>query len=165
MITKRSLLKSSLALAVLGSTLAISGGNAMANDEATIRAFYEDLLSGTTKPDLANRVRAVISEDWVSTPQPFGGPGAEGMIRTLQGFGQLIPDLKWEPIEIIQSGNRFTVRGKATGTPQGPFLGIEPTGKSFEVMSIDVHTVEDGRITTSYHVEDWATAMQQLTAQ
>jgi hypothetical protein len=29
-------------------------------------------------------------------------------------------------------------------------------------MSIDVHTVEGGRIVRTYHVEDWAGAIRQL---
>lgn len=165
MINKRNLMKSTLAASFVSGALAVSPGIALADDEATVRAFYTDLLSGTTKPNLDERVRAIVAEDWKSTPQPLGGPGAEGMVKTLQAFGQLIPDLKWEPVEIWQSGDTWIVRGKATGTPQGPFLGIEPTGKSFEVMSIDVHTMEDGKFKTSYHVEDWATAMRQLTAQ
>jgi hypothetical protein len=30
-------------------------------------------------------------------------------------------------------------------------------------MSIDVHTIEDGKIKRSYHLEDWAGAMRQLS--
>ena len=29
-------------------------------------------------------------------------------------------------------------------------------------MSIDIHTLKDGRIVRSYHVEDWARAMRQI---
>lgn len=76
-----------------------------------------------------------------------------------------MPDLTWEPQEILQHGNRFTVRGRATGTPVGPFLGVEPaTGNGFDIMSIDILAVEDGRVVHAYHVEDWATAIAQLTA-
>jgi hypothetical protein len=31
-------------------------------------------------------------------------------------------------------------------------------------MSIDVHTIRDGRIVRSYHVEDWMGAVRQLAA-
>ena len=145
--------------AILSTTVA-----AAADDLATVKRFYSDLL--TTPADATpEMVRSVVAEDWKSTPQPFGGPGAQGLAATLGGFGQLVPDLAWEPQEILQDGNRFIVRGRATGTPKGPFLGVDPaTGKSFDIMSIDIHTVENGRITESYHVEEWTTAIQQLTA-
>ena len=138
---------------------------AFADDLATVRSFYNDLL--TTPSDVtAEAVRAVVAEDWKSTPTPLGGPGADGMFKTLQAFGGLIPDLKWEVQDIWQDGDTYIVRGIATGTPQGPFLGVDPaTGKSFEIMSIDVHRVEDGRLKESYHVEEWLTAIAQLTAE
>ena len=153
--------KTLLATAALLSAMA---GSASADDMDVVKRFYSDLL---TNPSAATpeTVREIVAEDWVSIPQPFGGPGAQGLAITLGGFGQLIPDLKWEPQEILRDGNRFIVRGKASGTPQGPFMGVEPpTGKSFEITSIDIHTVENGRITQSYHVEDWIGAVQQLTA-
>jgi predicted ester cyclase len=80
-------------------------------------------------------------------------------------FGQAIPDLKWEIAEILQDGNRYVVRGKATGTPVMPFLGVEPTGKGFEIRSIDMHTVENGKIVRFYHVEEWLQAIGQVSAQ
>ena len=43
------------------------------------------------------------------------------------------------------------VRGEATGTPAGELLGVPHGGKSFKLMSIDVHTVEGGKIVRSYH--------------
>lgn len=135
-----------------------------ADDLNVVKSFYADLLSRpaeVTKEDLY----AVLDEEYVSIPTPPGGPGAEGVFNTLQFFGQVIPDLTWEPLEILKNGNRYTVRGKATGTPTGPFLGVEPaTGKRFEIMSIDILTVEEGKLVHAYHVEDWATAISQLTA-
>lgn len=145
--------------------LAVVAGQAFADDMATVRSFYADLL--TTPADVTlDGVRSVVAEDWKSTPTPLGGPGAEGMFTTLQAFGGLIPDLKWEVQEIWQDGDTYIVRGRATGTPVGPFLGVDPaTGKSFDIMSIDVHRVEDGRLKESYHIEEWLTAIGQLTAQ
>jgi hypothetical protein len=31
-------------------------------------------------------------------------------------------------------------------------------------MSIDIHTIEAGKIVRSYHIEDWAGAMRQLAS-
>ncbi|WP_306115859.1 MULTISPECIES: ester cyclase [unclassified Roseovarius] len=149
----------SLTIAVLGAT------HALADDLQVVRSFYADLL--TTPADVTpEEVRAVVTEDWESIPTPRGGPGAEGLYKTLGGFGSVIPDLAWEPQEILQDGNRYIVRSIATGTPTGPIFGIDPaTGKSFKIMTIDIHTVEDGKIVKSYHVEEWAKAIQQLTAE
>ncbi|MEL7154895.1 MAG: ester cyclase, partial [Pseudomonadota bacterium] len=95
-------------------------GPATADDTAdlsAVKAFYSDLLSNPKGDDLGDRVRNVVVEDWVSTPTPRGGPGAEGMAKTLAGFGAAIPDLNWEVQEILQDGSRYIVRSIATGTP------------------------------------------------
>jgi predicted ester cyclase len=65
---------------------------------------------------------------------------------------------------VLVSANQVTVRGEATGTPAGEFMGAPRTGKSFKVMSIDVHTIEGGKMVRSYHIEDWIGAVRQLTA-
>ncbi len=143
----------------------IAAAPVAAEDVDVVERFYSDLL--TTPADVTmNDVTSVVADDWISTPTPRGGPGAEGMFKTLQGFGAIIPDLTWEPQEILQDGNTYIVRGRATGTPVAPFFGIDPpTGKRFDIMSIDIHTVEDGKIVKSYHIEEWAQAIQQLTAE
>ena len=133
-----------------------------ASDLDVVKAFYSDLLSNPRGDDLGERVRRVVIEDWVSIPTPRGGKGAEGFVKSLQGFGQKLPDLKWEPQEILQDGNRYIVRSIATGTPAKPFFGVEPNGRGFEIMSIDIHTVENGKIVRSYHIEEWHKALRQL---
>ena len=82
----------------------------------------------------------------------------------MQGFGKLMPDLKFAPQEITQQGKVFVVRSRATGTPNGPLFGVPASGKSFDIMTIDIHTVENGLIVRSYHVEDWAAAIRQIGA-
>lgn len=150
------------AATLMASTLMVP---AYADDIDTVRAFYADVLSApaeTTK----ERYFELFSPDVVSIPTPPGGPGAQGMLNTVAYLGQVVPDLTWEPREIIGvDGNRFVVRGQATGTPTGPFFGVDPaTGKSFDIMSIDIVTVEDGKITHIYHLEDWTGAIAQLSA-
>lgn len=153
-------------LAALALASAALASPALADDIDTVRAFYADILTdpaGTT----ADRYFELFSPDVVSIPTPPGGEGAQGMINTIAFLGQIVPDLTWVPQEIIATDdNRFVVRGLATGTPIGPFFGVDPaTGRSFEIMSIDIVTVEGGLITHIYHLEDWIGAVAQLTTQ
>ncbi|MFY0613588.1 MAG: ester cyclase [Hyphomicrobiaceae bacterium] len=139
------------------------GANAHANDRAVVEAFYSQLLSNPTAPDITTRARKIVVEDWVSIPTPRGGKGAEGLIKTLKKFGKAISKIKWQPQEILQVGNRYIVRSIASGTPNGKFFG-KPAKGSFEIMTIDIHEVKDGKIVQSYHVEDWARAIRQVSA-
>ena len=137
---------------------------AMADDKPVVKAFYTQLLSAPNAPDIEQRVANVVVDKWVSIPTPRGGKDAAGLVKSLKGFGAAIPDLKWTIQEILQDGNRYIVRSIATGTPVKPMFGVPPSGKGFEIMTIDIHTVEDGKIVRSYHVEEWAKAIKQLSA-
>ncbi len=75
---------------------------------------------------------------------------------------KLIPDLDWDVQAMHQDGNFVTVRSRATGTPTGPLFGVDGEGRSFDIMTIDIHELENGVIVRSYHVEDWSGALQQL---
>lgn len=141
-----------------------NAASATAN-ENTALAFYADILSSpaTTTED---RYYELFSPDIVSIPTPPGGPGAQGMLNTVAFLGQVVPDLNWEVEEMIAlDDGRFVVRGEASGTPIGPFFGVEaPTGRSFSIMSIDILTVDEGKIVHVYHLEDWTSAVAQLTS-
>ncbi|MEM1265930.1 MAG: ester cyclase [Pseudomonadota bacterium] len=139
-------------------------GVATAGDLETVRAFYSDILTAPAETT-EDRYYELFSPEVVSIPTPPGGPGAQGMLNTIAYLGDVVPDLTWTPDEIIPLEGRFVVRGTAQGTPIGPFFGVDPaTGKGFEIMSIDIVTVEDGVITHIYHLEDWTGAIAQLTA-
>jgi predicted ester cyclase len=134
-----------------------------ADDRAVVESFYKLLLSGTTSVDLQERMNEVLSPAWES----YGGYGQPAKTRAqflaqLQGTGTVVPNLVWKVEEVLQEGNRFVVRGRATATPVRAFLGVEPSNRSFEIMSIDIHTVENHKIVKSYHVEDWHAAIEQL---
>ena len=154
--------KTLIAAAVAVGTFA---GSASASELDTVRAFYSDILTAPAETTEA-RYFELFSPDVVSIPTPPGGPGAQGMLNTVAFLGQVVPDLVWTPDEIIELDGRYVVRGTARGTPTGPFLGVNPaTGNAFEIMSIDIVTVDAGVITHIYHLEDWTGAIAQLTAE
>jgi steroid delta-isomerase-like uncharacterized protein len=149
------------ATALLSSVLA---SPARADDRAVVESFYTLIVSGGS-PDIAGLATKTLAPGWESIGDYSGTiKTREQFVGQLQGFAKLMPDLKWGVQEIIQQGNRYIVRGRASGTPNGPFFGVPASGKSFDVMSIDIHTVESGLIVRSYHVEDWASALRQLAA-
>jgi predicted ester cyclase len=85
--------------------------------------------------------------------------------RQVEFFWKLIPDLKWEPKEVVVDGEKVVVRSVATGSPKGDFMGLALDGtRSFKIDTIDIHTVRDGKVVEVYHLEDWATAIKQLKA-
>ena len=146
---------------ILGSLV----NSAFANNKQAVEIFY-DLLSNPSSEEQAAAFRAIAAENWESIGDYSGvNKTADKFLGQVAGFGQLIPDLNWEIQELIQEGNQIVVRSRATGTPVGPLFGVDGKGKGFDILAIDIHTVEDGKIVRSYHVEDWAGALRQLSAQ
>ena len=137
----------------------------MTTDQARqmIAPFYEMLNRPATK-DVAALAQSVLAADWRSYSGETTFKGRDEFVAQVRGFGQLIPDLAWTIKDVLVDGNRIIVRSEAGGIPAGPFMGVPPGGKSFRIMTIDIHAVEGGRLVTAHHVEDWAGAIRQLTA-
>ena len=153
---KNILAATSLAIASIAT--AASAGNV-----ETVQKFY-DLLSNPGSESHAAAFVASVSPEWESVGNYSGeNKTQEVFLGQVGGFAQLMPDLKWDVQAMHDAGDFVTVRSRATGTPVAPFFGVDGQGRSFDIMTIDIHEMEDGKILRSFHVEDWATALQQLS--
>lgn len=140
----------------------ITMSNASADDKATVQTFY-DLLSNPASSAASKTFSGNTSDNWESIGNYSGkNKTKDAFLGQMGFFAELIPDLKWNVEEMIQSGNRVVVRGRATGTPTGPLFGVDGKGNSFDIMTIDIHTIAGSKIVKTYHIEDWAGALAQL---
>lgn len=132
------------------------------SNEEIVQSFY-DLLSNPASASATKKFSDNVSDDWKSVGNYSGKDKTKGAFLGQMGFfAKLIPDLNWKVEEMIAEGDRVVVRSRATGTPTGPLFGVDGKGKSFEILTIDIHTIENGKIVKTYHVEDWAGALNQL---
>jgi predicted ester cyclase len=166
--TFRSLANVSVfALGVVASSNACSQSPAvqLSPDQArrAVAPFY-DMLNRPAGKDLKALAETAMAPDWRSYSGEKAFKGRDEFVAQVAGFGQLIPDLAWDIREVLVDGNRVIVRSEASGTPQGPLFGVPPSGKRFQIMTIDIHTVVNGKLATAHHVEDWAGALRQLSA-
>ncbi len=130
---------------------------------AAVTPFYES-LSAAPGRDAAALVLQATHADWVSCGGNDACAPRDKVAQGIAGLVKAVPDLKWEIKELLIAGDQVVVRGEATGTPVGAFRGVPHSGKSMKLMSIDIHTVRDGKLTRSYHVEDWFGGLAQLVA-
>ena len=133
----------------------------MTNKEA-LMAFYEKALTVNTETRPEVVLTNILADNFASKGS-IEIKTKDQLIGQLGFFWKLIPDLKWEPQEILNEGNKYVVRSAASGTPNGDFMGLPTDGtKSFKIMTIDIHTIFDGKVIEVHHLEDWGTAMKQL---
>jgi predicted ester cyclase len=161
--TVKGVLFTCIALAALVPAAPASAQVAAETVPASVALFYDALNAapGTDVPGLL--MRATMPE-WASCGGNDVCAAREQVIAAIAARHKAIPDLKWEIKEVLVSGDRVVVRGEASGTPAGDFMGVPHGGKSFKLMSIDVHTIDAGKLARSYHVEDWMGAVRQLSA-
>ncbi|MDB9707979.1 putative ester cyclase [Planktotalea frisia] len=145
------------------AALATFATGALADNSDTVQVFY-DLLSNPGSKEQAAAFQDVTSEDWVSIGDYSGkSKSRDAFLGQMGGFAKLMPDLKWNVEAMHEAGDVVTVRSRATGTPVAPFFGVDGEGRSFDILTIDIHELEGGKIVRTYHVEDWAGGLQQLS--
>jgi steroid delta-isomerase-like uncharacterized protein len=124
-----------------------------------MRRAYEWLSSG----DL-DSFSGLLSEDFVEHEETPGlEPTKAGVLQFFSMYKAGFPDLKMEAEQIFVDGNTAAVYYRATGTHTGEFMGMPPTGKSFEVHGVDiVRFGDDGVGREHWGVFDTMSMLQQL---
>jgi predicted ester cyclase len=127
-----------------------------------VKPFYTQALTVNPSADASAVVDRVLADDFQSINAAEVKTKAQ-LIGQVSFFWKLIPDLRWNIEEMLQDGDRVIVRSTASGSPKGDFMGLSLDGtKSFKIMTIDIHTVKDGKVSRVYHLEEWTTAIKQL---
>lgn len=97
--------------------------------------------------------------------------GKRALIDNLEDIFRTFPDWKMEIVEIIAEADSVVVRCRVSGTHKGVatravngglLLGVQPTGKRFEVQHIHWYKVRHGKITDHSASRDDLGMAQQL---
>ncbi len=124
--------------------------------ETLYRAFSEH------NPDLLDEA---VTPDWQDIPlAPQQAPGRDGMKPLIRGFSAAFPDAKVTVHEIIGVSGRAAVRAEISGTHRGEWFGVPATGKAFVLPIHEFHRIENGRLTHTWHMEDWFGWLHQVGA-
>jgi ketosteroid isomerase-like protein len=150
-----------MAIPVTGSTETLTEAQA----RAVIAPWYA-LFNQPVQGDMKTLQEQILTADYESCWGYLPGEcwGRDHSIRVVGGFARSISDMKFDIKEVLVSGDRVIVRGEVAGTPAGDFFGVPHSGKSFRIMAIDIQTIKDGKISRTYHLENWLSALGQLRA-
>ncbi|MFM9164355.1 MAG: ester cyclase [Solirubrobacterales bacterium] len=122
-----------------------------------VERFYEEVVNERR----LETIDELLTEDFVHNGEQRG---REGQRRTYEAFFAGFPDLRSEVVEIVACGSAVAVHRRWTGTHEGAFQGVEPTGRRVEFESTAILTVRDGRISGYRGVVDLLGLMEQLGA-
>jgi steroid delta-isomerase-like uncharacterized protein len=161
-----TLVQFALAAVLMTGASAASAQSLTEAQARTIIAPWYNLFNVASRGDVKTIQEQVVTADYESCSGYLPGEcwGRETSLKVVGNFANSIPDMKFDIKEVLVAGDRVIVRGDVTGTPADDLFGVPHTGKSFRMMAIDIHTVKDGKIAKTFHMENWLSALGQLRA-
>lgn len=88
--------------------------------------------------------------------------GHEGITQFFGSLRSAFPDLHFTIEDQIAEGDRVVTRWVASGTHQGVFQGIPPTGARCVISGIDIDRISGGKVVECWTNADFLSLMQQL---
>ncbi|WP_419802269.1 ester cyclase [Mucilaginibacter sp.] len=134
--------------------------SAQANIE-TQKKFGEAVNTGQLE-----LLRDLISSDSVDhDPSPNQGTGPEGYIRFFTMMRSAFPDMKVTVETLLADEDKVAFAYTLTGTHQGTFMTVEPTGKTIKARGMQISKFENGKMTERWGSSDELGILKQLGVQ
>ncbi len=107
----------------------------------------------------------LVAADFVDhDPAPDQGPGLAGFKDFWTTFRAAFPDLSVAVDHLVADNENIALAYRATGTQDGPFMGIKPTGKAIDVRGMQIARFSDGRMVERWGSSDQLAILQQIGA-
>lgn len=105
-----------------------------------------------------------ILADDVVDHNPLGGDerGKTAVKERMRSLREAFPDFAATVEDVVAEGDLVAMRVTLRGTHEGPFVGIEPTGNTFEVQNMVLTRFEDGKIAERWVQPDVLGMFRQL---
>ncbi len=112
-------------------------------------------------------VRELIEQVWnAGRPDRLPEFWADQTRGQAAGLHQMLtrafPDLQIRIEDMIAEADRVVVRLTLTGTHQGAFRGIEPTGRDVSFAAIRIYQLADGKVIDTWAQQDAVGLLSQL---
>ena len=129
------------------------------DNKASVRKAYQ----AVNQQNLSSFIDEFIDPHQVDHSAPPGLPGGIEGARQFAGmFLTAFPDMHFTVEDMIAEGDKVVARITMSGTQQGAFMGIPPTGKHVAWTAIDINRVAGGKSVEHWMEMDALVLMQQL---
>jgi steroid delta-isomerase-like uncharacterized protein len=128
-------------------------------NKVVIRRFVEE-VQNKQRWDVYDELN---DPEFVNHSAPPGVPAdREGGKMFLQALAAAYPDAHFAIDDMIAEGDQVVTKKTLSGTNQGDFAGVPPTGKHVTLQFVDIMRVRDGRIVEHWLCMNQLSWMQQL---
>jgi steroid delta-isomerase-like uncharacterized protein len=132
------------------------------SNKATFKRFHEAANTGDAE-FLSKTIDELVAPDAaIRTPLPIDATGAELLKQVWAMLLRIYPDIHLTVHDVIAEGDKVVARNTVTGTHQGEFMGVAPTGKTVAYDEIFIFRFANGRVVETWGVVDVYAQMRQL---
>ena len=107
------------------------------------------------------KIDQYFSKDYIQH-QPGIPNGLEPFKKYMQSLFKAFPDYNGEIENIVVEGDMVSIHFSWTGTHQGEFMGVSPTGKTIKRRTADVLKVSNGLISEHWGIVDQLEMLKSL---
>jgi predicted ester cyclase len=123
-----------------------------------VRGFYEIVINQKNLDAIGD----YLAEDFVHNGESRGLEGQKQII--LQNFFNAFPDIKVNCEFFVCENDLVTVHNIWSGTHNGNFLGVAPTGKNVQWRANAILQIKENKIIKAWDENDFLTLFMQLGA-
>jgi steroid delta-isomerase-like uncharacterized protein len=128
------------------------------------KALARSMWDAVSRGDLS-ALDNIYSSDYKRYLSATAAPLTAAQQKTrLTGLRTAFPDLKLTIEDMSAEGDRVSVRMTVTGTHQGTFSGIAPTGKKVTISAYEIVRIANGKIVEHWGGPDTYDLLTQLGA-
>ena len=95
-------------------------------------------------------------------PGPGQGLGPEGFIEYFGELRKGFPDLNIAAEKLVADDDNVALAYTITGTHQGDFMGLAPTGRKISARGVQIARFENGKLVERWGSSDQLGILQQL---
>lgn len=125
-----------------------------------VSGLYDMFMKGD-----ASNLPTSVSPDYEQFPpqNPDVKPGLENFMKAfMEGFGSSFSEITGEITHLLADGDYVFARCTYSMVHSGEAFGIPATGRKISFDAFDLHKIENGLITKSWHLEDYMTIYNQI---
>jgi steroid delta-isomerase-like uncharacterized protein len=134
------------------------------SNKATFRRFQD--AANTHDAELISKTidELVEPDALIRTPLPIQATGPQALKQVWAMLLRGLPDLHITIEDLIAERDKVVSRNTVTGTHQGEYMGLPPTGKTVTYNEIFIVRLADGRVAETWGVVDVLSQLRQLGA-
>lgn len=123
------------------------------------RRIWSELVNGGRLEALPE----LVSADFVDhAPLPGLSQDIRGLRERLRLLHAAFPDFKSDIIELLAENDKVVAVVVSSGTHQGNFAGLPPTGRRFTIQEIQILRIENDQMVEHWQVADLFGMFEQL---